>query len=346
MKECLDLISSAETGSFGVFHLKRLWQKAISTRGGRNFPHDEDEWMRDKIVLFGLGLAIEETFQYLYQNAPAFEEFERWILEINGGQIDARQVERINATLRGEDYGENLKNELRSIETSEPVLSEADLRFWDDFGYVIVRRAISKAEARAAAQAVWDFLEMNPHDSDGWYLSDKTQGIMLQTFHEAAFRRNRQSKRIQKAFAQIWETADLWTTIDRAGFNPPEKKGVWEFPGPRLHWDMSLEFPLYFGTQGILYLTDVSAEQGAFTCVPGFHRKIENWLKNLPPGADPRAQDLESLGAKPVAADAGDLIIWHQALPHGSRPNRARLPRIVQYINMFPNRRDDNFQWK
>ncbi|MFA6265013.1 MAG: hypothetical protein WC670_04760 [Pseudolabrys sp.] len=31
----------------------------------------------------------------------------------------------------------------------------------------------------------------------------------------------------------------------------------------------------------------------------------------------------------------GDLIIRHQALPHGASPNRCTRPRTVQYINMF-----------
>jgi len=346
MKESFNFISSAEVSRLGVFHLKRLWQRAILTRRRENVPVAENEWVSDKIVLFGLGLALEETFRHIYQNAPAFEEFENWILEINGGSIEAHRIEKINATLRGEDYSENLKNKLREIETSAPVLTRTDLEFWDANGYVIVRQAISRTEAKAAEEAVWSYLEMSPDDAESWYQSERMQGIMVQMFHDAALRRNRESKRIQKAFAQIWKTADLWTTIDRAGFNPPEKKGVWGFPGPRLHWDMSLEPPLYFGTQGILYLTDVSAVQGAFTCVPGFHRKIENWLETLPPDDNPRTQDLEGLGALSIAADAGDLIIWNQALPHGSSPNRADFPRIVQYINMFPNRRDDNWQWK
>jgi len=346
MKKHLNLISSEETTRFGVPHLKRLWQRAMLMRNGQYLPRRENEWIHDKIVLFGLGLALEETFQYIYQKAPDFKEFEDLILKINGGNIDTAQLERINAALNGEKYSERLENELREIENGEPVLSESDLDFWDENGYVIVREAISKVEAAASETAIWDYLQMNPDDPESWYKKEKTQGIMIQSFHHEAFRRNRKSKRIQKAFAQIWKTADLWTTVDRVGFNPPEKKHTWRFPGPHLHWDMSLEFPLYFGTQGILYLTDVSAEQGAFTCVPGFHRKIHDWLKNLSPNENPREQDLKKLGAKPITAGAGDLIIWHQALPHGSSPNRAERPRIVQYINMFPNRRDDNDVWR
>jgi ectoine hydroxylase-related dioxygenase (phytanoyl-CoA dioxygenase family) len=68
-------------------------------------------------------------------------------------------------------------------------------------------------------------------------------------------------------------------------------------------------------------------------------------LQELPAGADPRAQAVKELRAIPIAGDAGDLIIWHQALPHGATPNRAALPRVVQYLNMFPSRYEINAQW-
>jgi hypothetical protein len=32
-------------------------------------------------------------------------------------------------------------------------------------------------------------------------------------------------------------------------------------------------------------------------------------------------------------------------LPHGATPNRARLPRVVQYMNMFPNCHEVNAAW-
>jgi ectoine hydroxylase-related dioxygenase (phytanoyl-CoA dioxygenase family) len=98
--------------------------------------------------------------------------------------------------------------------------------------------------------------------------------------------------------------------------------------------------------QAILYLTDTPAEQGAFTCVPGFHRRIADWLASLPRGADPRTQDLHALGSKPIAGRAGDLVIWNDALPHGSSPNRGTRPRVVQYIKMYPTRREIQTIWK
>jgi ectoine hydroxylase-related dioxygenase (phytanoyl-CoA dioxygenase family) len=164
-------------------------------------------------------------------------------------------------------------------------------------------------------------------------------------FQHAAFTANRRSPRIHKAFAQLWGTSDLWVSTDRVGFNVPERRG-WMFRGPDLHWDVSLAQPIPFGTQGILYLTDTPAEQGAFTCVPGFQRRIDAWLDAVPPGADPRREDLHALGSKPIAGRAGDLIIWDHKLPHGSRPNRGTRPRIVQYLNMYPTRKERRTEWR
>jgi ectoine hydroxylase-related dioxygenase (phytanoyl-CoA dioxygenase family) len=48
----------------------------------------------------------------------------------------------------------------------------------------------------------------------------------------------------------------------------------------------------------------------------------------------------------PIAGRAGDLVIWHDAIPHGSRPNRASLPRIVQYIRMYPAWQQHAAVWK
>jgi ectoine hydroxylase-related dioxygenase (phytanoyl-CoA dioxygenase family) len=175
----------------------------------------------------------------------------------------------------------------------------------------------------------------NSDDPQTWYKKPGTYGIMLQFFHHPALAANRRSQRIHKAFAQIWGTADLWMTVDRVSFNPPQRDD-WHFPGPHLHWDTHLEPPIPFSVSGLLYLTDTSADQGAFRCVPGFHRRIADWIESLPAGTDPRSQDLEQLGAIPIAGRAGDLIIWHKSLPHGSGPNQTTRPRIAQYIAMYP----------
>src|SRR5262249_15158053 len=85
----------------------------------------------------------------------------------------------------------------------------------------------------------------------------------------------------------------------------------------------------------------------AFRCVPGFHHRLASWLAELPPVANPRSRAiLDTLTAVPIAGRAGDLVIWHHALPHGSSPNRSSQPRVVQYLKMMPSHWDVNPVWR
>ena len=85
-----------------------------------------------------------------------------------------------------------------------------------------------------------------------------------------------------------------------------------------------------------MYLTDCNEIEGAFHCVPGFHLEIENWLNSLPKGVNPRDEALRLLNPIPVKGQAGDFIIWHQALPHCATANTGTFPRLVQYLTYLP----------
>lgn len=328
-----------DLGSIGVLHLRRLWSRTLARRSGALRTADDPvEWDEHDAIIRGLHLGLRETLSLLYERAPTFDDFERWIVERNGGSIEPDRVVRINAALTGQAV--TFDNT-----SAEPVFSERDLASWDEHGYVVLHDAVPPENCAAAEDAVWSFLGMDRSDPETWYSGAHGHSIWVPLLHDPALWANRNAPRVRRAFAQLWNREDLWVTVDQAGFNPPERPG-WEFPGPHLHWDMSLTMPIPFGMQGILYLTDVAANQGAFTCVPGFHRRIESWLNDLPADADPRREDLSALGAIPIAGRAGDLVIWHDALPHGSSPNYADRPRIVQYIKMHPSHWETERPWK
>jgi ectoine hydroxylase-related dioxygenase (phytanoyl-CoA dioxygenase family) len=327
-----EFASSELSDELKVRHLKRFWQRRSSARAGWRPSPAVDDWVLDNVLLNGLGLALEETAEFLNHNR-SLNEFERWARRTSGG-VDPLRVERINATVAREPNSEATRAYLEEIEQIAPVLTAADLSFWDEHGYVIVRGAVDRDQARRAEIAVLAALNMKPEERASCYHHPAMKGIMTALYHHPALEANRRSPRIRKAFAQIWGTADLWMTTDRAGFNPPETD-EFLFPGPRLHWDMSLVPPFELGTHGVLYLCDVAADQGAFSCIPGFHSKITEWLENLPDTVDPREEVL-NYPAVPIAAEAGDLIIWHHYLPHGSSPNHNDYPRTVQYLNMYP----------
>lgn len=337
------MFDSKDYGRLGIAHLKRFWSQTIDGRNGLQVVKTESDNQLNNLVLSSLNLPLEPTINYLSQNAPSFDEFEKWIAEQNSGTLDASEIERFNSRLNNQPYSENLQNSITEIEESEDVLTAEDLRFWKENGYVVVRRAVTKAQAKAAEEAVWNHLGMSALDAATWYEKPIGKGIMTELYRHPALDETRRAPRIKKAFAQIWKTADLWTTTDRTSFNPPEIESF-KFQGPNLHWDMSLASPHSFGTQGLLYLCDTPAEQGAFSCVPKFHKRLAGWLNNLPENVNPREVDLTN-EAVPITAEAGDFVIWHQALPHGSSPNRGKYPRIVQYLNMYPFEFRENLEW-
>jgi len=336
-----ELAAATDVGALGLYQLKRLWSRSLAGRQGRSPPATMHDRHLDTLVIHASGLGLEQTVNYLGR-APGFEEFESWIVSTTGG-IAPEQVARINAAVIGCHPPPETARRLAAINESPAVLTPSDLSFWSEYGYVVLHDAVPPALRDAAAQALWRHLGARPDDPETWYrLND--HGIMVQYFQHPAFAAIRRSPRIHKAFAQLWGTADLWPTTDRVGFNVPERDG-WKFPGPHLHWDVSVKTPIPFGTGGILYLTDTPPEQGAFTLVPGFQRWGEAWLNALPYGADPRRQDLYALGPRPIGGRAGDLIIWHQTLPHGASPNRGSKPRLVQYINMFATHYEEQKEW-
>lgn len=228
-----------------------------------------------------------------------------------------------------------------------PILSETDLEFWRENGYVIAREAITREQADLTAQALCDYTGIDLDCPKTWYENSNLQSMMVEIYHHQALWNNRQDPRVYEAFRQVWQEKELWVSVDRASINvPSQKKRVRE---PRLHWDINFnEPPLKFAVQGMIYLTDTAENQGAFMCVPGFHKELETYISNLTlleklktrvtwAGLKridwPKKNDLNAMGAKRISARAGDLIIWHRFLPHVASRNTASHPRLAQYVS-------------
>lgn len=332
----MELVNHLETGKLEIYYLKRAWSYLnFKKQGGGNEASWNVEWQYVNALFNTLGIGLEPTIKYIFSNNPSFAEFEDWILK--NGKISPPIIKYFNTLVSG------------SIDQLEhgttDVLSDKDLKHFDEEGYVIIKNAISKEDCQKTVELIYQFIEATPDDPATWYKQLPTkQGIMVQLFNHELLDKNRLSDKIKRAYQQLWKRNDLLVSMDRVSFNPPVTKGH-PFPGPNLHWDVSLKRPVYFGLQGLLYLSDTEAGQGAFTLVPGFHKKIEDWLENLPEGAAPRKQDLKKLGTRPLSGQAGDFIIWHHALPHGSCPNTTQVPRIVQYINYQPIQLEAHDEW-
>jgi hypothetical protein len=98
---------------------------------------EDVDWVATNTLLCGLGVGLQETFDYLLRRNPSFADFEAWILAQNGGAIDAARIERLNAGLsEAGTQGEP------ADQAAEPALSTEDIAFWDENGYVILHDAV------------------------------------------------------------------------------------------------------------------------------------------------------------------------------------------------------------
>ena len=231
------------------------------------------------------------------------------------------------------------------------VLSESDLAHFREQGYVIVPNAVPSENRQAVIDTLFAFLEMNPDDPADWYRAPLTPGGMVELYQHQALWDNRQFPRVHGAFADIFGTEKLWVSIDRANFKPPFNPAHPDYDHKGFtHWDMDTTDlaetgfrEKRFGVQGVLYLTDTTAEMGGFQCVPGFHNDLEPWIAEQPKERNVYAPDLSRLphgrAVTPIPGKAGDLLIWDKRLAHGNGRNLSDVPRLAQFITMY--RADD-----
>ena len=70
----------------------------MGARAGRVSPATMHDRHLDHLVIHASGLGLEQTMSFLGQEAPSFEEFERWIVATTGG-VAPERVARINAAV-------------------------------------------------------------------------------------------------------------------------------------------------------------------------------------------------------------------------------------------------------
>ncbi len=96
---------------------------------------------------------------------------------------------------------------------------------------MIVKNAIPAENAARTRDLLWEFQEADPNDQSTWYkpqlrdhaMKELNNSGMVEIYNHALLWANRQCPRIYDAFVDIWDREDLWVTIDRANFNPPNR---------------------------------------------------------------------------------------------------------------------------
>jgi hypothetical protein len=237
------------------------------------------------------------------------------------------------------------------------ILSEEDWDFWLHNGYIVIKNAVSKEQAKQTADFIWEFEEKDQNDPDTWYAPPRAEiemkelaGTgMVEVYNNQALWNNRQNQRIYDAFVDIWGTEKLWVTIDRANLNFPIRPGF-EYKG-FIHWDYDPETKPQ-NVQGVLALADQNDEgMGGFQCIPELYRTYDTWKLSQPEDRNRFQPDINGLEKHlvKVKLNAGDLLIFNSTQPHGIRPNLSKdKVRIAQYISMMPAEEDNEElrQWR
>jgi hypothetical protein len=207
-----------------------------------------------------------------------------------------------------------------------------DLPHLREHGWTVVPGVVDPLQIAAALAALRDAGGVDLDDPATWAIEHMSPPVWG---HQAQWDL-RQDPRVHAAFAAAHGREDLNVTQEGFGFKPPLATTPGEPAAAMdMHFDLDPRTPRP-ALQGVLYLTDVAADQGAFCAVPGVFADRDGWLARHPEAGPEVDVDLEGHPIVPVPGRAGDLVIFDSRLPHGNGANRAAAPRVVQYLTMQP----------
>lgn len=218
-----------------------------------------------------------------------------------------------------------------------PVFTAEDHVFFKENGYVILKNAVPQNNLDAVLSAIEEYTGIDLNNPDAWYHGTHPPhgNGMLELYQHQALWDNRQCPRIHQGFSELWGTEKLWVSMDRVNLKPPMHP---EHPENDhtgfIHWDVDTSERPAFYLQGVLCLTDTTADMGGFQCVPEIFKNWDTWVKNAPVDRDPRKPEIKGEKIVPIPGNAGDLIIWSTLLAHGNGQNVGNRPRLAQYINL------------
>jgi hypothetical protein len=140
------LISSDTAGPLGVIHLPRLWAK-LSLAAAGMLPEGYDECGPgfDQMTLTAMNLDRQKTMEYVRSNKPTYMQFERWVVEQNGGHIDPERIRKHNEAVRGYNHANDLASDMRkSCGLTDETISDAvtlnKLEDLDELHHQLTRR--------------------------------------------------------------------------------------------------------------------------------------------------------------------------------------------------------------
>lgn len=131
----IPLISSESAGPLGAIHLPRLWSKlTLSNAGVLSEEYDECGHGFDQMTITDLNLDRDKVMDYVKKNRPTYLQFERWVVEQNGGSISPDTIRMHNDAIRGYNHSDQLAADMRKASglTDETVKDAVTLNKLED----------------------------------------------------------------------------------------------------------------------------------------------------------------------------------------------------------------------
>jgi hypothetical protein len=108
------LISSDTAGPLGAIHLPRLWAKlTLSAAGVLPEGYDECGHGFDQMTISDLNLDRQKVIDYIKTGKPTYMQFERWVIEQNGGRIEPEAIRKHNEAIKGYHHSDELAASMR-----------------------------------------------------------------------------------------------------------------------------------------------------------------------------------------------------------------------------------------
>jgi hypothetical protein len=202
-------------------------------------------------------------------------------------------------------------------------------------GFAVFRRIVPAEMCAALVEVLARELAVPLDDPARWAGYGRRGRDLLPIWGHQAQWDIRQHPALHPIWAALTGTPRLRVSLDSCRFSPPWRPGYAEPYG--IHWDHN---PWDAGKrmfQGVLALTETTADQGGFCCVPSLLHDRAAWPTTpaeVNNGEEEWLADTAGREIVHVAAQPGDLVVWDSRLAHGNSKNLGTRPRLAFYVAM------------
>ncbi|GAC1596423.1 MAG: hypothetical protein NVS3B28_27960 [Candidatus Velthaea sp.] len=125
-QKVVPLVSSSVAGPLGAIHLPRLWTKLTLHHAGvlpEGYDHSGAGF--DQMTIDALGLKRDDVVAYVKDKKPTYMQFEKYVLDQNGGSIPKEKIEAHNAAVRGYNHSDELASKMQKASGAHAHIKDA-----------------------------------------------------------------------------------------------------------------------------------------------------------------------------------------------------------------------------